>query len=57
MWDRMLARLLPEADAAGQVDWAVSVDATIAPAHQSATNTARPGEDTGGTVESQEPNV
>lgn len=53
-WDRVLARLLAEADAAGQVDWTVSVDATITRAHQHATNTARPDQDTGGTVESQE---
>ena len=54
-WDRVLARLLAEADAAGQVDWQVSVDATIARAHQHATNTSRPEQDTGGRVESQEP--
>ena len=54
-WDRVLARLLAEADAAGQVDWEVSVDATIARAHQHATNTTRPEQDTGGRVESQEP--
>jgi len=53
-WDRVLARLLAEADAASQVDWTVSVDATITRAHQHATNTARPDQDTGGTVESQE---
>ncbi len=54
-WDRVLARLLAEADAAGQVDWQVSVDATITRAHQHATNTTRPEQDTGGWVESQEP--
>ncbi len=53
-WDRVLARLLAEADAAGQVDWTVSVDATIARAHQHATNTPRPDQDAGGRVESQE---
>ena len=53
-WDRVLARLLAEADAAGQVDWRVSVDATIARAHQHGTNTTRPDQDTGGGVESQE---
>ena len=53
-WDRVLGRLLAEADAAGQVDWKVSVDATIARAHQHGTNTTRPDQDTGGGVESQE---
>ena len=53
-WDRVLARVLAEADAAGQVDWAVSVDATITRAHQHATNTTRPDQDTGGSVASQE---
>jgi len=38
----------------GQVDWTVSVDATINRAHQHATNTTRPEQDTGGTVELQE---
>jgi transposase len=47
-WDRVLARILAEADAAGMVDWAVSVDATITRAHQHATNTTRPEQDTGG---------
>ena len=47
-WDQVLARLLAEADAAGQVDWRVSVDATIARAHQHGTNTTRPDQDTGG---------
>ncbi|MCC0766393.1 IS5 family transposase [Micrococcus luteus] len=46
-WDRVLTQVLAEADAAGMIDWAVSVDATIARAHQHATNTARPDQDTG----------
>lgn len=53
-WDRVLASVLAEADAAGKIDWNVSVDATIARAHQHATNTTRPDQDTGGTIESQE---
>jgi transposase len=53
-WDRVLARLLAEADAAGLVDWTVSVDATINRAHQHATNTTRPEQDTGGGIELQE---
>ncbi|MCV7532386.1 IS5 family transposase [Micrococcus luteus] len=46
-WDRVLTQVLAEADAAGVIDWAVSVDATIARAHQHATNTTRPDQDTG----------
>ena len=53
-WDRVLTHVLAEADAAGMIDWAVSVDATIARAHQHATNTTRPDQDTGGRGESQE---
>jgi len=40
-WDRIHARLLAEADAAGEVDWTVSVDSTINRAHQHATNLTR----------------
>ena len=50
-WDVLLSRLVAAADAAGQVDWAVSVDSTIARAHQHATNIRR---DIGGFVELQE---
>ncbi len=32
-WDAVLTRLLAEADAAGELDWAVSVDSTIVRAH------------------------
>jgi len=53
-WDKVLAALLAQADAAGEVDWAVSVDSTINRAHQHATNTKRPENDTGGSGESQE---
>jgi transposase len=53
-WDRVLARLLAEADAAGKLGWKVSADATITRAYQHATNTTRPDQDTGGRVESQE---
>jgi len=53
-WDRVLGQLLADADAAGLIDWKVSVDATINRAHQHATNTTRPDQDTGGTVELQE---
>ena len=46
-WDRVLQALLSQADAAGLIDWDVSVDATIARAYQHATNTTRPDQDTG----------
>ncbi|GAA3551277.1 hypothetical protein GCM10022222_38520 [Amycolatopsis ultiminotia] len=47
-WDTVLQRLLTAAGAAGRVDWAVSVDSTIARAHQHATTIRRV---TGGWVE------
>jgi transposase len=53
-WELVLAALLAQADAAGKIEWTVSVDATINRAHQHATNTTRPEQDTGGTVELHE---
>jgi transposase len=53
-WDKVLAALLARADAEGKIDWTVSVDATINRAHQHATNTTRPEQDTGGDGESHE---
>lgn len=53
-WDKVLAQLLAQADAAGKVDWTVSVDATISRAHQHGTNTTRPDQDTGGSIELHE---
>lgn len=50
-WDRVLARLTAAADAAGLVDWSLSVDSTIARAHQHATNATRL---TGGWIELHE---
>jgi len=38
-WDRVLAKVTAAADAAGMIDWSLSVDSTIARAHQHATNT------------------
>ena len=52
-WDTVLAALLAQADAEGKIEWNVSVDATINRAHQHATNTTRPEQDTGGPGESQ----
>src|SRR6185312_14121494 len=50
-WDRLLSRLLAEADAAGDIDWSVSVDSTINRAHQHGTSLPR---DTGGPGELHE---
>ncbi|MFH5823459.1 IS5 family transposase [Georgenia sp. AZ-5] len=50
-WDKILTALLAQADAAGLVNWEVSVDSTINRAHQHATNLPR---DTGGAVELHE---
>lgn len=53
-WDKILTALQSQADAAGDLDWRVSVDSTINRAHQHATNTRRPEGATGGAVESHE---
>lgn len=37
-WDLIQDRLLAQADAEGLIDWSLSVDSTIARAHQHATN-------------------
>jgi transposase len=50
-WDRIHAQLLTEADAVGDIDWAVAVDSTINRAHQHAATLTR---DTGGLCELQE---
>ena len=50
-WDKIHAMLMAQADAAGRIDWSLSVDSTIARAHQHATNLTR---DTGGWVELHE---
>ena len=51
-WDKVHAKLAAAADAVGLVDWSLSVDSTIARAHQHATNTTRL---TGGWIELHEP--
>ena len=53
-WDKILAKLLAEADAAGDIDWTVSVDSTINRAHQHGTNLPRTDPLTGGSIELQE---
>ena len=50
-WDTIVQALIVRADAEGLVDWSVSVDSTIARAHQHAMNTTRP---TGGWIELHE---
>ena len=50
-WDKVLATLTAAADEAGLVEWSLSVDSTIARAHQHATNTKRL---TGGWIELHE---
>jgi transposase len=56
-WDRMLTALLIEADAAGEIDWNVSVDSTVARVHQHGATAARselkPTSHTGGSIELQ----
>jgi transposase len=53
--DGVLAELLADADAAGELEWAVSVDSTIARAHQHGTCVTRsnegPSSHTGGDTE------
>ena len=59
-WDRLLAAVQADAQAAGEIDWNVSVDSTIARAHQHSATARRDtgredragsGEHTRGTVE------
>lgn len=50
-WDKVLPTLTAAADEAGFVDWSLSVDSTIARAHQHATNAKRL---TGGWIELHE---
>jgi len=50
-WDRVLTGLQGQAHAAGEVEWVVSVDSTIARAHQHAAGAPRTLR--GGTIEGQ----
>jgi transposase len=50
-WDRLLAQVQAQSDAAGRLDWVVAIDSTIARVHQHGATLAR---DTGGTGESHE---
>lgn len=40
-WDKVLAVLLAQADAVGEIEWTVSVDSTVNRAHQHGTNLPR----------------
>ena len=40
-WDRLLARAQTKSDAVGEVEWEVSVDSTVARAHQHAAGARR----------------
>lgn len=50
-WEQLLAEVQKQADAAGKIDWVVSIDSTIARVHQHGATLAR---NTGGSAESQE---
>ena len=54
-WDRVLTALQAQADAAGEIDWQISVDSTIARVHQHGATARRlqvgPTSLTGGAVE------
>ncbi len=56
-WDRVLSALQSAADAAGDIDWRVSVDSTVSRVHQHGATAARsqlkPTSHTGGSVELQ----
>lgn len=58
-WDRVLERLLVQADAAGHIDWQLSLDSTVSRVHQHGLNLSRQvavalPSHTGGAVELQE---
>lgn len=53
-WEKIQLALLADADAAGLIDWNLSVDSTITRAHQHGTNLPRGKAHTGGSVELQE---
>jgi len=40
-WDRILEQLLAQADAAGQIDWQLSIDSTVSRVHQHGSNLSR----------------
>ena len=57
-WDQVLGALQVQADAAGEIDWRVSVDSTIARVHQHGATAERSSvsvaSHTGGSIELQE---
>src|SRR5699024_4369475 len=54
VWDRIHAALMAQADAAGDIEWMVSVDSTINRDHQHGTNTTLPDQPTEGDGEPQQ---
>lgn len=54
-WDKVLTALLARADAAGELDWALSADSTVVRVHQHGASAARilegPSSLTGGSTE------
>ena len=50
-WEKLLAEVQKQADAAGKIDWVVSIDSTISRVHQHGATLKR---DTGGSAESRE---
>ncbi|WP_395874939.1 IS5 family transposase [Curtobacterium sp. PhB137] len=51
-WEKMLSEVQKQADAAGKIDWVVSIDSTIARVHQHGATLAR---DTGGAANHKNP--
>jgi transposase len=49
-WEKLWAEVPTQADAAGRIDWVVSIDSTIARVHQHGATLSR---DTGGSAESR----
>jgi transposase len=47
-YDKIHARLVAQADAAGDLDWVLSIDSTVNRAHQHATNMSRSERPKGG---------
>jgi transposase len=50
-WDRLLAAIQADADAAQRIDWDVSVDSSVVRAHQHGATAKRSGVDTAADVE------
>jgi transposase len=53
-WDRLLAAVQADAEAAGELDWSVSVDSSVVRAHQHSATAKRFTADPGAAVEGSE---